>query len=177
MPPTAVPRVAPDLPARQEIDEVADSLVTLMRAFGRARARLLSAAEHDVDWSAHVLLKCVANEGPIRARALAECLRSDPSTVSRQVAALVKGGLLERRADPEDGRACLLVTTERAAAVLADHEAVRLQHFARLLAGWSERDLRRFAGLLRQFTQDFENANHGSADRVPSRSHRPGGTA
>ena len=74
--------------------------------------------------------RCVHNEGPMRAGALAECLQSDPSTVSRQVAALVKDGLLERRADPADGRASLLVLTAKADAVLAEHDRIRLDYFA-----------------------------------------------
>jgi DNA-binding MarR family transcriptional regulator len=79
--------------------------------------------------------------------------------VSRQVAALVKDGLLERRADPEDGRASLLVLTEKADAVLRDHDEIRNQHFAQMLAEWNERDLRRFANLLRRFRHDFEAAS------------------
>jgi DNA-binding MarR family transcriptional regulator len=142
-----------------EVAEVADNFVALMRSFNRTRSRMLAAAEHDVEWSAHVLLKCLANEGPMRASAVAECLRSDPSTVSRQVAALVKDGLLERRADPVDGRASLLVLTPRADDVLAEYDEIRLQHFARMLDGWPERDLRRFAALLHRFTEDFESAN------------------
>ena len=47
----------------------------------------------------------VINDGPICASALAEMVQSDPSTISRQVAALVRDGLLKRRADPIDGRA------------------------------------------------------------------------
>src|ERR1700710_2185338 len=136
-----------------EISDVADNFVALMRSFNQARTRMLAAAAHDVGWSAHVLLKCLANEGPMRAGALAECVRSDPSTVSRQVAALVKDGLLERRADPEDGRASLLVPTPRADAVLAEHDEIRLQHFARMLDDWPERALRRFAALLHRFTE------------------------
>jgi DNA-binding MarR family transcriptional regulator len=141
------------------VTRVADNLVALMRSFNRARTRMLADAAHDVDWSAHVLLKCLANEGSMRASAIAECLQSDPSTVSRQVAALVKDGLLERRADPVDGRASLLVLTPRADDVLAEHEHIRLRHFARMLDDWPERDLQSFAALLHRFTQDFESAN------------------
>ncbi len=148
-----------DAAVAPEVVEVADTLVGLMRSFSRTRARMLAAAAHDVEWSAHVLLRCVANDGPMRSSAVAACLQSDPSTVSRQVAALVKDGLLERRADPIDGRASLLVTTVEAAEVLAEHDHIRLQHFARMLDGWSERDLRRFGALLAQFTRDFERAN------------------
>ena len=66
----------------------------------------------------------------------------------------------ERRADPEDGRACLLVPTAKGEAVLSEHNAIRLQHFTGMLDGWSDADLRTFADLLQRFTDDFDNANH-----------------
>jgi DNA-binding MarR family transcriptional regulator len=143
----------------EEVAAVAESVIRLMRSFGRRRAQVLAAKAHDVEWSAQMVLRCLANAGPLRSSEVAEHVQSDPSTVSRQVAALVKEGLLERRADPEDGRASLLVLTEKADAVLKDHDAVRNQHFAQMLADWNERDLRRFANLLRRFTLDFETAS------------------
>lgn len=167
----------PDGPSRADVAAVADTLVGLVRTFSRARARLLAAAAHDVEWSAHVVLKCLAVEGPMRSGALAESIQSDPSTVSRQVAALVKDGLLERIADPADGRASLLVPTQKADAVLAEHDDLRIQHFGRMLRDWNDRDLRRFAGLLRRFTTDFDNANHDwLTEHVAAPSAPPEGT-
>ncbi|PZS12560.1 MAG: transcriptional regulator [Pseudonocardiales bacterium] len=157
MPVTAEPR--PDV-STEDVAAVADTFVQLMRSFSRARARLLAAAAHDVEWSAHVVLKCLATGGPLRSSELAERIESDPSTVSRQVAALVKSGLIERRADPVDGRATLLVPTAKGEAVLSEHHEIRLQHFGNMLSNWSERDLHKFAALLRRFTDDYENANH-----------------
>jgi DNA-binding MarR family transcriptional regulator len=144
---------------RADVAEVADTFVSLMRSFVRARTRFLAAAAHDVDWAAHIVLKTLATAGPMRASDLAGCIQSDPSTVSRQVAALVKEGLVERQADPADGRASLLALTPRAASVIAEHDEVRLRHFADMLEDWSERDLRRFSSLLRRFTATFDSAN------------------
>src|SRR5664279_3483631 len=104
---------ATEQPSREDVVAVADTFMSLMRSFNRAKARMLAAAQHDVEWSAHMVLRCLANDGPMRSSALADCLQSDPSTISRQVAAMVKDGLLERRADPEDGRASLLVLTPK----------------------------------------------------------------
>jgi DNA-binding MarR family transcriptional regulator len=151
----AADAVVPGVPVRQ----VADNFVALMRSFGRAKARFVAAAEHDVEWSSQIILRHLATNGPMRASALADCLQSDPSTVSRQVAALVKEGLLERRAEPEDGRASILVLTPLADEVIERHEQARLDHFAAMLADWNERDLRRFADLLARFTVDFETAS------------------
>jgi DNA-binding MarR family transcriptional regulator len=144
--------------ASSEITAVADTFVHLMRTFGRQRAQLMAAAKHDVEWSAQMLLKSLAHQGPIRASQLAECVHADPSTVSRQVAALVKQGLVERRADPEDGRACLLVLTDKADDALRLQDELRDKHFARMLSTWSEQDLHRFASLLTRFTDDLEVA-------------------
>ena len=156
---------------------VADKFIELMRTFNKARARMLAAAAHDVEWSTHVLLKVLHNDGPMRAGAVADCLNSDPSTISRQVAALVKDGLLERRADPGDGRASLLVLTEKAAAVLAEHDRIRLDYFARMLDGWDETDLRQFAGMLDRFTQAYAAAdNTWISAQIAQRSARTGST-
>ena len=156
---TAPPAIPAAAPPRPEIAAVADNFIQLMRTFNRARARLLTVAAHDVEWSAHVLLKCLHAEGPMRAGAVAECLHSDPSTISRQVAALVKDGLLERRADPADGRASLLVLTPKADAVLAEHNRIRLEHFADILTDWSDAELADFASLLHRFTDAYAAAN------------------
>lgn len=148
-----------DAPEREDLTRIADTVVRLLRSFMRARTRMLAAAQHDVEWSAHVLLKMLEGAGPLRSSALAECVQSDPSTVSRQVASLVKEGLIERQADPEDGRASLLVLTPKAAAVLRDHDALRIQHFASMFDGWSGRDVHRFTALLERFTEDYEKAS------------------
>jgi len=130
-------------------------------------------------WPIRSSISCARSAGParkyspLRSSALAERIESDPSTVSRQVAALVKDGLLERRADPVDGRASLLVPTAQGEVVLAEHHQLRVRHFSRMLSTWSEADVRSFATLFQRFTDDFENANHpwlgdqAETDRVP----------
>jgi DNA-binding MarR family transcriptional regulator len=138
---------------------VAGNVVLLMRSFTRARARLLAAAQRNVEWSAHLLLSCIAaHEGPMRASELAGCLQSDPSTVSRQVAALVRDGYLERNADPDDRRASLLVITDAARHLLAEHEHRRIEFFAGVLQGWDDADRTEFARLIGRFTQAYERA-------------------
>ena len=164
---------------RADVAAVADNFVTLMRTFAKVRSRWMAAAEQDVERAAHIVLRFVANEGPVRATAIAEGLQSDPSTVSRQVAALVKDGLLERRADQGDGRASLLVITEKAQAVLAEHDEIRISHFADMLEGWSAHDLRQFAALLAKFTIDFEQASTSTmiSEKVATRGRSAGRNA
>jgi DNA-binding MarR family transcriptional regulator len=162
--------------ARPELAAVADNVTALMRSFTKARARLVAVAEHDLEWSSHLLLKCIgSSEQPMRAGALADFLQSDPSTVSRQVAALVKDGYVERQADPDDGRASLLVLTGKARDLLAEHDQIRLEFFARIVDGWSDAELKRFAAQLERFTRAYESANtEWLAERIESRSGRAG---
>ena len=142
----------------QDIDELATTFSRLMRTFNRARQQFLARARHNVEWSSQLLISAVVNDGPLRAGALAEIVQSDASTVSRQVAQLVKDGYLERRADPDDGRASLLVATSQGRDLHRDHMQVRNEHFQRMLDQWSERDVRRFSALLQRFTDDFLNS-------------------
>jgi DNA-binding MarR family transcriptional regulator len=158
---------------RADVAAVADQFVALMRTIKKVRAQMLAAAESDVEWATQFLLRCIAVEGQLRASELAAHVQSDPSTVSRQVAALVRDGLVERRADPADGRASLLALTPKADAVLAEHDRIRLEHFAQTLADWSDSDLRRFAAMLSRFTKAYE-ATTGDwiNDRIATRPGR-----
>ena len=142
--------------AAEDIAAFADAFTKLTRSSVRTRQQFLAAAKHNVEWSASVIISYVVHEGPLRASALAETVQSDPSTISRQVATLVKDGLLERRADPVDGRASLLVATAKGHAAYRAQVEMRNEHFAEMLASWGERDLRRFTALLRRFTDDYD---------------------
>jgi len=143
-------------PSADDIDELATTFSGLMRAFKRAHQQFVLKAEHEVEWTSQVLLSCVVNEGPLRASALAGLVDSDPSTVSRQIAQLVRDGYVERRADQADGRASLLVATEKGTAAHREHRRMRNERYRRMLTEWSERDVRKFTALVRRFTADFE---------------------
>jgi DNA-binding MarR family transcriptional regulator len=145
----------PDKPSMEDITELSATFSELMRTYHRAKQQFLARAKHNVEWSAQLLMSCVVNEGPLRSSTLAELLENDPSTVSRQVASLVKDGYLERMADPADGRASLLVATTRGRELHEEHMQVRHEQFRRMLAGWNEEDVQKFSALLRRFTEDF----------------------
>jgi len=149
-------RKTTDCPGPGGVTRVADSVVQLLRIVRRSKARVLATAGKDVESATQILLRTVALEGPMRASALAASVGSDLSTVSRQVAALVGRGLLERRADQLDGRASLLVVTEIGRAVIAEHEQGRQQFFEAVLASWTADELQCFAGLLERFTASYD---------------------
>ncbi len=144
---------------RSGVAVVADSVVSLLRTVRRAKARLIAAASDDVESASQLLLRTLAADGPMRASALAASVHSDLSTVSRQVAGLVANGLLERRADPVDGRASLLVVTDAGQAVIAEHEHVRTAFFTQVLDGWNDAELTQFSSLLERFTAAYEQTH------------------
>jgi DNA-binding MarR family transcriptional regulator len=102
------------------------------------------------DRSAMMLLFPLMRE-PQRPGTLAELSHADPSTISRQVAELVRRGLVERAADPSDGRASLLAITPAGRALCERLGTVRRQMLATAVSAWTDAELATFAGLLARF--------------------------
>ena len=142
-----------------EAASVAESFIDLQRTVRRSKARLLAAAGRDVDSAAQVLLHTVAAEGPMRASVLAASVQADLSTVSRQVAALVDDGLLERQADQNDGRASVLAVTSAGRTAIADHERGRREFFEAVLSDWEPGEMDQFARQLERFTAAYEHVH------------------
>jgi len=128
---------------------VASNVIEVVKAFNSVKGRLHGQTHPDTLDLA--LLIRLVKEGPMRASDLSEQLCADPSTVSRQVASLVKAGLIERKADPKDGRASILVPTEAGLDRIAQFVQLRGQIFAPIVAHWSAEDRAVFARLLTEF--------------------------
>jgi DNA-binding MarR family transcriptional regulator len=140
-----------------ENTRVAENVLRLMRSLNRFRTTISAAQGDETEWMQNHLVFQLASFGPVRASVLAESVEADPSTVSRQVAALVKAGLIERRADPDDGRASLLVLTEAGQSLHRHHLNRRDVHYGEMLREWSLEDRRELARLVDRFTNDFES--------------------
>lgn len=144
----AVPRdVTGDL--MSDSADIAAAVVDLMRHLHGIKARL--AVGPDADHSPLFLLVKLVRSGPQRAGALADLVGADPSTVSRQVASLVKAGLVRREADPDDGRACLLVPTDLGRTRVDEYAKRRAAAMAPLVQDWSPQDRTEFLRLLRKY--------------------------
>ena len=89
---------------------LSQEVTRLVRASHALKAQLHARHSDGIEWSGYLLLFHLCKDGPQRTSALAATACVDPSTISRQVAQLVDSGLVERRADPHDGRATLLAT-------------------------------------------------------------------
>lgn len=134
-------------------DDIGMALARLQRLTACVSAQ---ASKGGMDRSAFMLLVTLVENGPLRSSSLAEAVRADPSTVSRQVAQLVKDGLVERRVDREDGRATVLAATERGLRLLEELRGRRNALIAQMIAHWPEADRARFAELFGQFIGDYE---------------------
>lgn len=134
-------------------DESIEIIQREMTAFAR-RARATAARMHpELSLVSFTLLSHLEYQGGCRATDLAAHYTLDKSTISRQVGALEKAGLVERRLDPADHRVHVLHLTERGVAVLAQVTDSRRVAFRERLAGWGEGDLERFAAYLLRYNQ------------------------
>ncbi|MEJ2858623.1 MULTISPECIES: MarR family winged helix-turn-helix transcriptional regulator [unclassified Saccharothrix] len=138
---------------------LAERIGTAMVRLNKMHACVAShMSKSGMDKASFVLLANLSQLGPCRSSALAEAVFSDPSTVSRQVATLVKEGWVERRADPDDGRASVLAVTDAGQRLLEERRAQRNQAIARMLADWSEEDLSAFIHHFERFVGNYEKA-------------------
>jgi len=137
-------------------DDVGSQLIRIVRLVERVQTQYHAEHPDAVDRATYRLLVHLVKDGARRAGAVAVTLHLDPSTVSRQVAQLVRLGLVERVADPADGRATLLVATAEGHRVFDENRQMRNRRIAALMADWSADDRRTLARLLTRFTEAFE---------------------
>ncbi|MFE9609781.1 MarR family winged helix-turn-helix transcriptional regulator [Streptomyces sp. NPDC006012] len=122
-----------------------------MTVFAR-RARTLAGRMHpELSLVAFTLLGRLEESGGCRATDLAAHYALDKSTVSRQVAALERAGLIARRADPADHRVQVLHLTGNGQEMLAQVTRSRRGAVRERLADWPEEDLTRFAEFLKRY--------------------------
>ncbi|MDH6622671.1 DNA-binding MarR family transcriptional regulator [Streptomyces sp. LBL] len=119
-----------------------------MTAFAR-RARASAGRMHpELSLVSYTLLGHLEEGGGCRATDLAAHYALDKSTVSRQVTALERAGLVERRRDPEDHRVQVLHLTEAGRRILAQVTVSRRAAVRERLVDWAEEDLEWFAACL-----------------------------
>jgi DNA-binding MarR family transcriptional regulator len=157
----------------KDAEAVVNQIIRFVRLSKRASAKFQAQHKDGIEQAAYFLLACLVTEGPQRTTALAEAVHSDTSTVSRQVGALVRHGLVERQADPVDGRACLLAATPLGHTCFDEQHKARTEQVAGVLRHWTSEDLRTVASLLERLNTDFEtfHQKHGDAKQYSDNTH------
>lgn len=136
-------------------DALGNELIRMLRLLAKAKVRLSALIPGSVERGAFPIIATLVREGPQRTSALADVLHTEISTISRQTSALVQAGLIERKADPHDGRACLLAPTEQGAAVYARARLERNEWLAQTLRAWDRADVDQLLALLDRLNTDL----------------------
>ena len=118
----------------------------------RATTRLSTTLER----SAYLALRLLDTTGPVGINEIADHLRLDASTVTRQVLAMEAAGYVTRERDVHDGRRAVVTTTPAGTAALAETRAARAEVYADILADWSPDDRRQLATLLTRLNDDLD---------------------
>jgi DNA-binding MarR family transcriptional regulator len=135
--------------SEQVLGRIETEVAFLMRLGEATQRGSASAGEHRVlDRAAYVLLRRLAEVGPQNVSALAAHLNLDGSTVTRQVSAMQRDGLVVREPDPTDGRGTVVSATGTGLQRVTAVQAARTRLYGQILAQWPDADRRTLATLL-----------------------------
>lgn len=128
----------------------------LVRRIKRALAERAALVHPDLPPTSYVVLAWLLDAGPRRSSEISEAFDLDKGAVSRQVHLLVELGLVDKQADPADGRATLLTATEAARRRMTAVGEKRLGELDARLADWSEEDLVSLVATLARYNESLE---------------------
>jgi DNA-binding MarR family transcriptional regulator len=140
---------------RRTVDDVdpVDVLETELALLQRALERLARRSDihRDLDRASYLLARTLDASGPISVTDLASRLGLDATTVTRQVAAMERLGLLHRHSDPSDGRVTLTKLAPKGRRAMSAVHQARRERVRHIFAGWPGRDQVEFGQLLGRF--------------------------
>jgi len=128
----------------------------LMQAGRKLRTRH---PEDEVDPSTFPLVKMLMCRREMRVSDLAAGVALDASTVSRQIKQLEDKGIVERTADPADGRASLVRLTEHGTTHMRAAFQRRFLRIKAIVDPWNDDDKHTLTVLLNRLANDLRDAN------------------
>jgi DNA-binding MarR family transcriptional regulator len=152
----------------ETVDRLTASVSQLLRTGRHISARAAGHLYGELPPYGWGLLVPLERDGDQRCSTLAGHAGVDISVASRQLAVLERLGYVERRPDPQDGRASLLRLTPAGAEALEASRAVRSEWALAALAGWDEAEARQLTGLLGRLVADLETAGTPARSGVPT---------
>jgi DNA-binding MarR family transcriptional regulator len=123
----SVEQVAGDLSPEQVAAEIRGTLAVLYRRIRQTKET------GDLTLSESSALSRLEHGGPTTAAALAKLEQISPQSIGATVASLEAKGLIQRSADPDDGRRVILSVTSVGDAAVEARRSVREQQFTRAL--------------------------------------------
>jgi DNA-binding MarR family transcriptional regulator len=137
----------------------------LRLAITRTARRLRQEAGVDLGPSQAAALATIDRHGPLTPSDLARLERIQRPTATRIVDGLERAGLVERTADPADGRGCLVSATSAGRALLRRLRTRKTAYLARRLRGLDRDEvvaLERAAAILERLLEDEREALAGA---------------
>src|SRR3954470_2737638 len=120
------------------------------------KASMASLVPEGLDPATFPLLLTLTRCGPRRQGELAEMSMLDPSTVSRYVGQLARAGYVERRPDPQDGRAVQIAASDAGTSVARELGTRRQETIVSALASWDPADIATLVTLLARLNDDLD---------------------
>jgi len=140
-------------PVAQPRAESIDAIQRELTAFARRSRSQASQIHPGLTLVTYAILDLLRERGGCRGTDLAAHFMLDKSTVSRQVTALERLGLVERSTDPEDQRGQIIRTSSEGSSLLQSVSEQRRLAFLDRLADWADEDLERFASYLTLYNE------------------------
>jgi DNA-binding MarR family transcriptional regulator len=141
---------------RETIEQIETEVALLMRRAEATRRATGDSPHRALDRAAYLVLRKLAEGGPQQVGALAVELGLDGSTMTRQVTALERDGLVRRGRSETDGRAIVVTPTAEGMRRMTGVRTARHDLYERILAEWSEPDRTQLARLLGRLNRDME---------------------
>lgn len=134
--------------------------------------RSLRDAHGGVDKASFPLLTVLDEQDDRRPSDVAAMLELDISTVSRHINHLERVGLVNRRPDEDDGRACRISLTEKGRQSIAAVRLTRAQLLGAVFDGWPEHDRAELLRLLSRLLDGVQELPTSHLDRTATGSSR-----
>lgn len=135
-----------------------------MTRSGRADRLRCERAGVEVTGAAQRLIYYLMENGPLRLSELARRTETDPGILTRQVNALERQGIVERRPDPTDRRAMTVHMLPRGRRIALRLREVQDEVLGGQLAGWTGADLEQAAALMEQLIRDIRPKWEGESE-------------
>jgi len=117
------------------------------------RARIAQRAGVELGSSAVGLLEHLQTAGPMRVSDIAECHAVDTSTATVRVQSLQRDGLVDRTADPDDGRVSMIAISPGGRAAVERLRAARRELLREVFGDAEVEDLEHAAALIGRIEQ------------------------
>lgn len=139
-----------------------------MTRSGRADRLRCERAGVELTGAAQRLIYYLMENGPMRLSELARRTETDPGILTKQVNAIERQGIVERKPDPTDRRAALVQMSPKGRRVAQRLREVQDEVLGGQLASWSRADLERAADLMEQLIRDVRPKWEGDSEGAES---------